>query len=262
MKNLLYLFFLSCTLISCSNDDSNSNTTSAIQKVVFYKNSANERHWNITNGVLTSITLADGSLAEKFIYDSQNRLIQDIKYNNGSVAETDVITYNANNTIASINGLPYTFDSATKTYTYVYGSNFTINCKVNSDFLAVNYTRTGTNAGEYHMTYLNGDMTAYESVSTGFHKNFHFDSSLGSNPIHDAVLAVGRVKSLTDPEFFVDSQVSQNMANGFDKGSTDSNYYNYGATGSVHKLLEISVEILDSNNNFVGLYSFADYYYE
>ncbi len=262
MKRFLILLIVATTLFSCSTDDP-TPTPSVLEKVVFYRDSANERHWNVSNNLLTSITLADGTLAEEFIYDAQNRLVSDIKYTNGVVTETDIITYNSDNTISSINNLPYTFNAVTRTYAYSYGSNFTINCTVNQDMLAVDFVRTGTNAGEYHMTYSNGNMNSFEKVTNGTTavlKNFHFNGVYGTNPIHDAVLAVARVKSLTDPGFFVDSQVSTTMADGFDKGSSDPNYYNYGEV-IAHNYSQIGIEILDANNNFVDYYTFATYYY-
>jgi hypothetical protein len=263
MQKILLLFVLAATLFSCSNDDNNESTL-ILQKVVFYKGSANERQWNIENGLLTNITLANGTVAESFTYDNQNRVTKEVKYTNGLASETNIIAYNADNTISSINGLAYNFNTATQTYTYSYGSNFTINCQVNSDMLATNFTRTGSNAGQYHMAYANGNMTSFEKTTNGsadILKNFHFDAEFGINPIYNAIIAVARVKSLTDPNFFIDCQVSKNMANGFDKGSTDPFYYNYGSLPD-RKLLQIGIEVLDGNNNFVDFYSFADYHYQ
>ncbi|MDN3676247.1 hypothetical protein QWY90_02860 [Flavobacterium paronense] len=266
MKKIIFLFVLTTTLFSCSSDD-NSNQTKVLQKVVFYRNSSNEKHWNFKNNLLKDITLADGTIAEEFIYDNQNRLIRDVKYTNGVATETDIINYNADNTIKSINGLPYTFDVATRTYDYTYGSSFTINCQVNSDFLAENFVRTGTNAGEYHMTYANGNMLSFEKSTSGVTdviKNFHFIGSVvEGGEVFKAILAVARVKSLTDPNFFIDCQVSKNSPMGFDKGITDPYYYNYGAIVNMDgTLLEVGIEVLDSSNNAVDLYSFADYYYQ
>ncbi len=263
MKKLLILFVLVTTFFSCSSDDT-SSTTEVLQKVVFYYDSPNERHWNIVNDLLTNITLADGTVVEEFVYDSQNRLIRDIKYSSGLVIGTDIITYNADNTINTINGLPYTFDVATRTYAYSYGSSFTITSQVNSDFLVENFVRTGTDAGEYHMTYANGNMLSFEKATSGTTdviKNFHFDGLYGVNPLHNAVIAVAKVKSLTDPGFFIESQVSANLANGFDKGSADPNYYNYGCVFT-DRYYQYGVEILDVSNNSIGYYTFATYYFE
>lgn len=266
MKNIFFLLTIAITFLSCSNDTDSSSTLKKIEKVVFYKNSTNEKHWNINNNLLTTITLADGTIVEEFVYDNKNRVVRDVKYTNGLVSETDIITYNVDDNIKTINGLPYTFNAATQTYNYNYGSGFTISCQVNSDKLALNFIRTGSNAGQYHMTYANGNMTSFEKVnnnSTDLVKNFRFDAMLGANPIYNAVLAVARVKSLTDPSFFIDCQASKDMANGYDKGTTDSYFYNYGAITDVEgKHLQVGIEVLDSNNNFVEFYSFADYYYQ
>lgn len=263
MKKLLVLFVLATTLFSCSSDD-NTPTNLVLQKVVFYNNSPNERQWNISNGLLTNITLADGTVVEEFIYDNFNRVVQDIKYSNGLVTETHAITYDDQDIIQSIDALPYTYNPSTKTYAYSYGSNFTILCKVNDDRLAVDFIRTGFMPSEYHMTYAEGDMTSYKKVmngSTDMVKNFHFDAAFGSNPIYHAVLAVARVKTLTDPGFFVDCQASKNMANGFDGGSGVPYYFNYGIVPDA-RLMQVGIEVLDANNNAVDFYSFADYHYE
>lgn len=261
---MLLAFF---ALVSCSHDDAAAPTfgSGALQKVVFYRNGSKETHWVIENKLLTKITLADGTLIETFVYDKLNRVVQDKKYTNGLLTGTDVITYNLDSTIKTINNLPYTFDAGTRTYTYTYGSDFTINCEVNKDFLAVNFTRLGSNPGEYQMTYINDNMTSYEKLSGGTTegvKNYYFDAGFGSNPVYDAVLPIARVKSLTDPSFFTDCQVSKNVANGFDKGSGYPLHYNYGAIPDIEgKLFQIGVEVMDSNGNNVDFYSFADYYY-
>lgn len=270
-SKIISLFVLATTLFSCTDKDDTVVSASALQKVVFYSGTPNERQWNISNNLLTNITLADGTVAEEFTYDTQNRLTSDVKYNNGILSETNSIVYNSDSTIKSINGLNYNFNAATQTYDYSYAGTFSINCQVNSDGLAVNYVRTGTNAGEYHMTYASGNMTSFEKTSSGTNdiiKNFHFDGTYGSNPLHDVILAVARVKSLTDPGFFIDSMASSGGAGGFDRGASDPNYYNYGFTSSITlppsnnaKNYSIGIEVLDSSNSVINVYSFADYYY-
>ena len=264
MKKFITLFISTLSLLSCSNESKDNINSKKIQKVVFYKNSSNARHWNFTNDLLKNITLADGTLAEEFIYDNKNRVVSNIIYTNGVATETNIITYNTDNTIKSINGLDYAFDTTTQTYTYSYSGTFTITCQVNSDKLAVNYTRTGSNAGEYHLVYTNGNMISFEKSTNGttdLLKNFHFDGTYGNNPIADAVLPVARIKSLTDPSFFIDNHTSKEMPNGFDKGITSPYYFNYGLIPGT-ALSQIGIEVLDSNNNFVDFYSFADYYYQ
>jgi hypothetical protein len=263
-KKILTLFILATTFFSCSNDDTTVTPPKVLQKVVFYLNSPNQRQWNFSNNLLTNITLADGTVVEEFTYDNLNRVIRDAKYTNGIVTDLNVITYTSDSKISTINGLPYTFDATTRTYAYSYGSGFTIDCQVNSELLATNFIRTGTNPAEYHMSYANGNMTSFQKVANGtteILKNFRFYGASGTNPVHNAVLAVARVKSLTDPGFFVDSQASTAIADGFDKGSSDPYYYNYGQVVD-KKYLQIGIEVLDSNNNPVSWYPFAEYYYE
>ena len=269
--NKLYFFFIAAiTLTSCSSDTT-VIPVQTLQKVVFYRDSPNQRQWNISNDLLRNITLADGTVVEEFIYDSHNRLASDIKYTGGLVSENTTITYNADNTINTINGLAYTYNAATRTYAYSYSGSFSVTCQVNSDMLAVNYIRTGTDAGEYHMTYSNGDMASFEktnSGSTNMTKNFHFDE-MYSNPLHSSILAIARVKSLTDPSFFIDSVASTKIAGGYDRGTSDPYYYSYGYTSSTttspthnDKDFSIGIEVLDNSMNTVEVYSFADYIYQ
>ena len=266
MKKLFILMLLAATLFSCSSDDNTVSPPKVLQKIVFYRDSPNERQWNFSNGLLVNITYANGSVAEEFTYDAQKRLTKDAKYGNGVQTEVDIITYNADNTIKSVNFLPYNFNPTTNTYAYSYGSNFTIECKVNEDMLAVDFLRTGVNPGEYHMTYANGNMTSFEKRTGGatdILKNFHFSGTRNDETIYSAILAVARVKSLTDPSFFIDCQVSKERPDSFDKGPADSNHYNYGSIINTDgTLLEIGIEVLDSNNNLLNFYSFADYYYQ
>ncbi|MCF6128296.1 membrane lipoprotein lipid attachment site-containing protein [Flavobacterium sp. AS60] len=272
MKKILFFFITAIALTSCSSESDTVVPPTTLQKVVFYSNTPNERQWNISDDLLRNITLADGTVVEEFIYDSHNRLVSDIKYTGGLVSETTTITYNADNTIQSINGLPYAYNSSTRTYTYSYGSSFTISCQVNSDFLVENFVRTGTDAGEYHMAYSSGDMTSFEKINSGsteIIKNFHFDGLYGANPLYNAVLAVARVKSLTDPNFFIDGVASTSIAGGYDRGASDNHYYSYGYSSSTSnnpthndKDFSIGIEVLDNSMNTVGVYSFADYIYQ
>ena len=263
------LFIVASALFSCSSDDTTSgNSQKVLQKVVFYKGTANERHWKFTNSQLTQITTSDGTLVEEFFYDAQKRLIKDVKYTNGVITDTDDITYNADNTISTIDALPYFYNAATKTYTYSYGSNFTIDCQVNSDMLVVDFVREGFNPSEYHIRYANRDMVSFKKVNSGIseiEKNFHFASHpvyTGGNQVFEAILSVAKVKSLTDPGFFADCQVSATTPEGFDCGTINPYYYNYGISPDTSgKLLQVDIEVLDPDNNAVDFYSFADYHF-
>lgn len=264
MKKLFLLIVSASALLSCSNDD-NGNTSKVLQKVVFYRDSPNARQWNFSNDLLTTITLPNGTIVEQFTYDNLNRVVRDVKYNDGTIIEINDIAYNADNTIKSINGLEYAYNAATRTYSYTYSGSFSLVCRVNSDLLAVDYSRTDTVTKDYHLTYVDGNMTSFEKSTNGTTevlKNFHFDGDyFGNNPIYNAVLAVARVKSLTDPNFFIDNQTSKDIPNGFDKGTTDPYYYNYGSVPD-SAVYQVGIEVLDSNNAFVEFYAFADYYYQ
>ena len=263
MQKILILFVVASALSSCSSDDNNDNPGSVIEKVAFYRDSPNERQWHIKNGLLTNITLSNGTVVEEFTYDSQNRVVKDVQFTNSSASETTIITYNPDSTIKTINGLSCTFNASTQVYAYTDASNFNVNCQVNSNKLAVNYLRTGTNAIEYHMTYTNGNMTSYQKLNSStadIVKNFQFEGSVIVNPIYNAILPVLKLKSLIDPNFFIDGQSSKSIATGYEVVNS-AFHFNYGFI-SENNLLQIGIEVLDSNNNAVDFYSFADYYYQ
>lgn len=269
MKKIFSIILIAVTLFSCSSDNDNDTvaTPKKLRKIVFYRDSADERQWNISNGLLTSISNADGSLAEEFVYDTNKRVVADKIYTDGVITETTTITYDTDGIVQSINGLHYNYDTATSTYIYSYGSNFTINCKVNEDRLAVDFVRAGFKPSEYHMTFADGNMTSFRKVNNGgtdVLKNFHFNAGVpGRNDVYKAVLAVARVKSLTDPNFFVDCQASKKSPDSFDKGASDPYSYNYGQIPNMDgTLLQVGIEVLDNNNNPVSWYPFADYYFE
>lgn len=266
MKKLYFLFIAVIALTSCSTDNSNNDPVApTIDKVIFYRNSPNARQWNFNNdNLLNDITLADGSLAEKFFYDSEGRVTRDVIYTDGVVTDSYDITYNTDDTINSINGLEYNYDAATRTYSYTYSGSFSLVCKVNADLLAVDYSRTDTNTQDYHFVYANGNMTSFEKSvngTTAAVKNFRFTTPFGANPIANGILAVARVKSLLDPEFLTDSQVSETIPLGYDCGATDPYFYSYGFVPG-DNYLSVGIEVLDSNNNDVTFIQYAEYYYQ
>ena len=111
MKKIISLFVLAATLFSCSSDkNSSAGNSSLLKRVDFYPNKPNESHWNFNNlGLLDNITKQDGTLVEKFVYDSNNNVIKDTKYNNGSVVADYNVTYDSANIITSINCVAYDY---------------------------------------------------------------------------------------------------------------------------------------------------------
>lgn len=138
MKKFLILFVLVTTLFSCSSDENSSVVNSSLLKRVdFYPNKPNESRWNFNNsGLLDNITKPDGTLVEKFIYDSNNNVIKDTKYNNGSIVADYVVTYDSANIITSINGVSYDYVYSATGFRYSY-TNATENfsCEINNDML-------------------------------------------------------------------------------------------------------------------------------
>jgi predicted RND superfamily exporter protein len=266
MKHFLLLLLSAFTLLSCSNDESSSTTF--LQKATFYRNSPNERQWNFnTQGQLVNITLSDGTVVEEFTYNAQKNLILDVKYTNGVVTESYAVTYNANDIITSINNINCYYNSVSKTYSYNNGTT-TINCSVTNDGLVAGYYKvsntTAIAESSYQIIYnTDGNMTSFEKALSGVTtvaKNFYFGNETNDNPIDEAILAVSRVKSIIDPDFFIDSLSSKSIATGFDYGVSNPYHYNYGFTDS-ENYHQIGVEVLN-NQDLVEFFLFAEYYYK
>ena len=129
MKKNIFLFVLTITLFSCSSDDSSSSVNpNLLQRVDFYPGQPQENRWNFNSaGLLTSITDANSDLIETFVYDSNNNVVQDIKYSAGSPTENYLITYDSSNKITNINSRSYNYSASDNRYYYTAG-NETFSC--------------------------------------------------------------------------------------------------------------------------------------
>lgn len=97
MKNIISLFVIIIVLVSCNNDDSTNSTVinpNLLQRVDFFSGTNYEKRWCFnSNGFLEEIKDANGILLEKFVYNSNNQVIQNLIYENGIVSQTLNISY-------------------------------------------------------------------------------------------------------------------------------------------------------------------------
>lgn len=124
MKKLAFIFTLSLFFSCSKSDDETFNKKSInpnlLTKVIFDPNTSYEKHWDFnSDGLLQRISKPDGTIIQDFVYDSNSLLISTTKY--------DVIPnvnfsfgYDTNGYVNSVNGVTYTYDSATSSYTTDY----------------------------------------------------------------------------------------------------------------------------------------------
>ena len=219
MKKIIILFVLAITLFSCSDNSSSSTNPNLLQRVDFNPGTPNERRWNFSNdGLLTTITDANAALIEKFVYDSNNNVIQDIKYSSGSPTENYLISYNSSNKITNINSRSYNYSASDNRYYYTAG-NESFSCELNADGLATHYSDFFDFPGvsndiqtEFTFQYESGNllsMSGFGSSMSDVIINFTYGNSV--NPLKNATLPVFRIKSLINPNFFNTGICSNNV---------------------------------------------------
>lgn len=270
MKKYHLLLFLVFTLFSCSNnEESISSSSILLQKVVFYRNAPNENHWNFNNnGLLDNISKPDGTLIEKFIYDANNNVIQDDKYDNGILNMTYNIIYNSNNIITKINNVDYNYNASENKYYYTNGTQI-FNCQLNNDKLVTNYSLidnnpSGTVEDTYQMVYVNDNMTSFQkttnSVITTL-KGFSYGNTI-ENPIRSGSLAVLKLKSLIEPDFFSNGVSSKLPIETSDFGSSNPITYNYGWLFTPDEK-RISMQMIEvfNGSTMINSFVYADYFY-
>jgi hypothetical protein len=271
MKKIIFLFVLAATLFSCSSDENSSaGKSSLLKRVDFYPNKPNESRWNFNNlGLLDNITKQDGTLVEKFVYDSNNNVIKDTKYNNGSVVADYNVTYDSANIITSINGVTYDYVYSAAGFRYSY-TNATENfsCEINNDMLLTKYSYSNADSPEkkYDAVYSNNNMISFQRTNNGtvdLVRNYSFGSDTGNgNPLRNACLGVMKLKSLTEPEFFMDGIFSKSVVLALSFGTGNSIHYAYGLlTNSANHLSQHDIEVFNGVT-FVEYINYSKYYYQ
>ena len=247
MKNIFCLFVIIIAFSSCNNDDS-SNLTQAnpnlLQRVDFYSGTSFEKRWYFnSDGFLAEIKDANGMLLEKFVYNSNNQVIQNIIYENGTVSQTLNISYSSANVVSQINGTTYNFSTTETKYYNSDGIFYNYNCFLNSEFLLTESSITNDDPDNYYeflyySNYQGNNMFTYSSHDTNsFQDIFTFyDFGTSINPLKQALLPVFKVKSITDPRFYYDSLSSTNNIISQGYLNIDPEYHTYEYTFNSNNL--------------------------
>jgi hypothetical protein len=268
MKNLLLLVIASLAFLSCSNDDSgvvNSNSNK-LQRVAFFPNTPNERQWNFNqDGFLISITKADGTIVERYLYDSNNKVTEIITNENGTEASF-VIQYDSNGTISKINTTDYSFNSNTRTYSYTNGDNY-FSCTINDDgfftnLIIGNSSAQNTFENNYQANYQNGSITNFSNNGTNVETlTKTFQNSTVKNPMFAGIKAVLKVKSLLDPTFFADGVSSKMIVENIALENQDK-HIEAGLLLNRNNDVESVTWQFFEGNNFEDAQTFAQFYYQ
>ena len=269
MKKTIFFLIFAIALGSCNRDNSSSSTYAhLLQRVDFYPGTISEKRWLFNaDGLLKLITKANGTLVEKFTYDTNNNVIQNIKYENGLPVETNLITYNLSNKITVINGINYNYSASENRYYYSIGFN-DYNCILNSDFLVIEshliYNGTAEiNHTDFYCEYILNNMISYNNLSImvgEISTHYEFDNKI--NPLKNALLPVFRFKSLIDTEFFYGSFSSANNITSQYYFLTDSESHTYNYAYNSNNLPQIQTINNYSGGVFENSSVSAKYYYQ
>jgi hypothetical protein len=271
MKKIIFVFVLATTLFSCSLDDSSSSTnTNLLQRVDFYPGTSFESRWNFnSDGLLITITDANGNLVEKFFYDSNNNVIQDIKYSLGSPTENYLITYDLNNKITSINDRSYNYNASENRYYYTEG-NETFSCELNAEGLATHYSyfvdfpdEGDDVVTDYFFGYENGNLIAMYGIGSSLGDiEVHFIYGTVVNPLKNATLSVLKVKSLIEPNIFYDGTFSNNVKEAQSYSTLDPETHSFGMLFYPSNKLELITQENYSSGVFETSLTNSYYYYQ
>lgn len=269
MKKFCLLLSFVVISISCSSDSSEVTLDpNLLQRVDFYPGTSFEKRWLFNpDGLLYEITKADGTLIEEFIYDADNNVTQNIKYENGLPTENYLITYNSSNKITDINGKQYNYSASQNRYYYTIGFD-DYSCSLNSDFLVTEshliYDDTvDVYNTDYYCDYTLSNMNSYRSYSWSSSEidiTYEFDNKI--NPLKNALLPVFRFKSLIDTVFFNGSLSSINniISQAYFSVDPESHTYDYIYNSINLPLTQTRNDY--SNGVFEGSLVSANYYYQ
>jgi hypothetical protein len=271
MKKIIFLFVLATTLFSCSSDDNSSNTNpNLLQRVDFYPDTTFEKRWLFnSDGLLTDITKADGTPLEKFIYDTDNNVVQYTKYENGSATENYLISYDSSNKITDINGKHYNYSASENRYYNTIG-NESFSCDLNTDGIATHYLDffDYPNDGddiltEFSFQYENGNlmrMSGFGTNSSDVEVNFNYSNVV--NPLKFATLPVLKIKSILEPNFF-NSGISSNNTKEYQCYALgDPKSHSFGILINPSNKIELLSQENYSNGFFESIHTNSHYYYQ
>lgn len=268
MKKFCLLLSFVVISISCSSDSSEVTLDpNLLQRVDFYPGTSFEKRWIFNpEGLLTDITKADGTLIEKFTYDTHNNVVQNVKYINGVPGGSDNITYDSGNFITQINTVVYNYSFTENKYFYTIGFN-DYSCSLNSEFLVTESHLVYDDTVDVYNTdsycgYTLGNMNSYSNYSWSgdIYTHYEFDNRI--NPLKNALLPILRYKSLIDTEFFFDSLSSVNniTSQAYYSSDPESHTYDY-----IYNSLNLP-QTQTRNDYYLGTYEnsliSAKYYYQ
>ena len=221
-----------------------------LAKVVFYPGSDSEKNYYFyPNGLLRKITNADGTLFQKFIYDSNNNLIytQRISSSVWVSAYSYAFTYDDSNHITSVNGISVTYDAQANQYVFHYPPVFTddpecptcydypdrTEITLNNEMKIINQrTFYHSSDGNYsyggiYASYNNGNMTSVSGYTDPSGPSYLHDNKI--NPLKPALTPICRAlsvaRSLSYYERFAtgeNNSTNNVIFNGYGQGDPES----------------------------------------
>jgi hypothetical protein len=271
MKKIIFLFVLATTLFSCSSDDSNSTINpNLLQRVDFYPGTSFEKRWLFnSDGLLTDISKADGTPLEKFIYDTDNNVVQYTKYEDGSTIENYLISYDSSNKITDINGKHYNYSISENHYYYTIG-NESFSCNLNTDGIATHYLdffdypdEGDDILTEFSFQYENGNLLSMSGFgNTMYDVEINFNYSNVVNPLKIATLPVLKIKSILEPNFF-NSGISSNNTKEYQSYALgDPESHSFGILINPSNKIELLSQENYSNGVFESILTNSHYYYQ
>jgi len=272
MKKFLFLLFVTIVVTSCNDDSSNEiipiPSNGKLQRVDFLPGNPNETRWHFNeDGLLTSITKADGTLIETFAYDSNKNVIQNVKFT-GTTSTTYNITY-ASGFIAEINGENYNYSYVDHKYSF--SSGFTsLECKLGSnDFLKEAHSIYDDGVDfyedEYYLGYdANGNLTHlfFHGPFIGNPENTYTYDTAHINPILEGISSIAKAKSIYDPLFFRDGNSSVNTVTTMHYAAEDPESAIYSYEYNANNLPVTQTKNNYSSGVFQNSYVAVKYYYQ
>lgn len=274
MKKLCFFLFSVFAILSCSNDttDQNPDNTNLLQRVDFHPGLTIERRWNFnTDGLLSSITKADGTVVQSFTYDANNRLISSTIFNEVGANQTYTFTYNNNDFVTSVNGQALTYDLGLDGY-YIgdLSQNYRLT-QINSEKLIVYgktaYSDFDENGNPYEVIWdeifvnytPNNNLVSFspnDSCNTMTYDN-------ATNPLRSATLAICRAFSFVENSPWINghyNSVNNPLSHNYCSEDPESEVFNY-----TYNTDQLPVT-MTRDNYYLGVYenttTFAKFYYQ
>ena len=273
MKKFYFIFSFIVVCISCSSDSSSvSVNPNLLQRVDFFPGTISERRWLFNDdGLLTSITKADGTIVGSFTYDSHNRLISSTTVDYMGTIENHSFTYDSNDFVTTVDGVTLIYNSSLNGfYTGNLNSYYSLTI-LNSEKL-LTYRKTvnieEVEVGVFDETVLDEMIVSYGDNGNilGYSPNescnyLSYDDK--ANPLRNATLAICKAFAFISNSNWVDGQYnSTNNVLSHDYCSEDPESEVYHYTYNTNNLPIIQTR----DDYYLGAYeattTSAKYYYQ